>query len=80
MKTVVHRFRISDSEDPEMYASEPLWQWQQTEQGKWVLAHSAQEPYFNIRLDPEHYSYECIIVADLVNHDLTYFNLRWGNK
>ena len=34
---VVHRFRMGDVEDPDLYAAQPLWEWQSSEMGKWVM-------------------------------------------
>ena len=41
---VVHQFKIGDVEDQDVYAAEPLWQWQQSEAGKWILEHSLEPP------------------------------------
>ena len=41
---VVYQFKIGDVEDPEIYAAEPLWQWQQSEAGKWIMEHSLETP------------------------------------
>lgn len=29
-----HRFNLSDVEDPEIYAAQPIWEWEQTEIGR----------------------------------------------
>jgi hypothetical protein len=78
MKICVHRFRLSDVEDPELYAAEPIWQWQQTEKGQWVMSHSIDKPVFFTNVNPEFMGYDVKIVADLTDKDLTYFQLRWG--
>jgi len=41
---VVYEFKIGYVEDPEIYAAEPLWKWQQSEAGKWILEHSLEPP------------------------------------
>ena len=41
---VVYEFKIGDVEDPEIYAAEPLWKWQQSEAGKWIMEHSLEPP------------------------------------
>ena len=39
-KIVVHQFYMGDVEDPDIYAAEPIWNWEKSEQGqflKWIL-------------------------------------------
>lgn len=78
MKTCVKTFRLNDVDDPEIYAAEPLYEWQQSEQGQWVMNHSIEQPYFQIAVDHVTYGYQCKIYADLVESDLTYFKLKWA--
>jgi hypothetical protein len=33
---IVHTFKLSDVDDVDLYAAEPIYNWQQTEVGKWV--------------------------------------------
>jgi hypothetical protein len=77
MKLVVHKFTISDVDDIEIYAAEPIWNWQQTEQGQWVMSHCLGEPVFHTNMHSDWLGYEVRIIADLSEQDLTYFNLRW---
>lgn len=77
MKICVHSFRLSDSDDPEIYAAEPIYNWQQSEQGQWVMSHSTTKPFFNIDVDHTIYGYRCRIFADLNDKDLTFFKLKW---
>lgn len=80
MKLIVHSFTLSDVEDPELYAAGPIWDWQQSPPGIWVLEHCIKEPYFTTALDPYSYGYVIRIIADLENEDVTYYNLKWNNK
>ena len=36
-KVVVHRFDLSDVEDPDLYAAQPLWEWRRLEYGKYTF-------------------------------------------
>ena len=78
MKICVHDFMLSDVDDPDIYAAEPLYKWQQSEQGQWVMKHSVHQPYYNIAVDHNCYGYKCKIYADLSEIDLTYFKLKWA--
>ena len=75
--TVVHTFRVSDVEDPEIYAAGPMWEWQQSAAGQWVMAHSVKTPWWTYRLDYLSYGYEFNIVARLSEADATFFRLKY---
>ena len=49
-KVVVYRFYLSDVEDPDLYAAQPMWEWQQSEQGKFVMEHAVDEPEWHLSL------------------------------
>lgn len=77
MKCVVHKFKLSgDVDDPELYAAEPIYNWQQTEAGKWVTD-NAIDMYWSRTADIITYGYEYMIVAEFIEKDLVYWNLRY---
>lgn len=73
---IFHEFKLGDSEDPELYAAQPLWEWQQTEQGQWVMKHCS-EPKYTVSVDPNYYGYKVTIYGELSNEDATYFTLKY---
>jgi len=75
---VVHSFRLGDVEDPEIYAGQGLWEFQQSEKGQWVMATAVETPVWNLAVDPFHYGYQVKIAAQLYESDLTYFLLKWN--
>ena len=75
---VVHKFQLGDVEDPVLYAGEPLWQWQQSEPGKWVMEHAIEPPVWHKQPDLVNYGYQFAISAKLRSEDVTYFKLKWG--
>jgi hypothetical protein len=77
---VVHRFKMGDVEDPDLYAAEPLWNWQQSEMGQWVMSHAVDQPEWRRNTYHESYHTEYIIVAKLTAKDYTYWVLKWGDK
>lgn len=77
-KIVVHRFKMSDVEDPDLYAAEPLYQWQQSEQGKFIMANAIETPIWQRQQDFALYGYEYIIVAEIESKKLSEYYLRWG--
>jgi hypothetical protein len=80
MKVLVHSFNLGDVDDPHVYAAEPIWKWQQTDAGKWVIKHSNPAPDWTVGFTYQTYGYKVNIIANLEDRDVTYFNLKWGNK
>lgn len=79
-KTVVHRFRMGDVEDPDLYAAEPLYKWQQSEMGQWVMKRAVDTPEWHRQHDMLQYGYEFAVVAKLKDIDYTFWTLKWSNQ
>jgi hypothetical protein len=77
-KVVVHRFRMGDVDDPDLYAAEPLWQWQQSDAGKFVMEHAIETPSWHRNHSAITYGYEYAIIAELEAKKLSEFYLRWS--
>lgn len=80
MKIKVHEFIMSDVDDFEIYVAEPLYKWEKSEQGQWVMANAADIPSWHSGWDAATFQKKVTIIADLEEKDLTYFNLKWGIK
>ena len=76
-EVIVHTFSMGDVEDPDLYAAEPLYQWQNSEQGKWVMEHAVEIPFWHRHVDPMTYGYRYYIIARLKEQDQTYWALKW---
>lgn len=77
-KVVVHKFDLSDVEDPDLYAAQPIWEWQSSEAGKFVMEHAVDKPEWHRHMDPMFMGYRYIIIAELEKKKLSEFYLRWG--
>ena len=77
---MVHSFLLGDVEDPDLYAGQPLWEWQESEAGAWVMSHAHDKPYWVRRADPYNYGFRYHVFARLTEPDQVYWQLRWGNK
>ena len=77
-KVVVYTFGVGDVEDPEIYAAQPIWNWQQTDAGKFVMENAINTPSYHQSLDYLTYGYRYAIVAELEAKKLSEFYLRWG--
>jgi hypothetical protein len=77
-EVVVHTFSMGDVEDPDLYAAEPLYQWQISEIGQWVMEHADETPCWHRMADPMSYGYKYSITAKLRGPILTEWLLRFG--
>lgn len=75
----IHQFRMADVEDPELYAAQPIYEWQQTEKGKWVMEHSI-DPTFHVNVEPISYGYVISITAHITPKRWTEYCLRFLDK
>jgi hypothetical protein len=76
--TCVHHFSMGDVDDPEIYAAGPLWDWQNSEAGKWVTKHAVEKPRFCQSIDVYNLGYKYLIYAKLADKDYTFWCLKWG--
>ena len=76
---VVHQFLLGDVEDPQLFAAEPIWKWQQTEMGKWVMDNAIEKPIWNRMLDYNIWGYRYAITAKLKDRDYVWFLMKYKN-
>jgi hypothetical protein len=80
MKTIrypVKEIRISDVEDPDIVVAQPMWEWQQTEQGKYVMENSCPKPMWTHSFDHSWYGNRYTIHAFFTPKQLTYYKLKY---
>ena len=68
---------MGDVEDPEIYAAQPIHEWEQSEQGKWVMEH-CDDPRFNLHPSPSYMGHMVVIHGMLDDQDATFYQLKWG--
>lgn len=73
---IFHEFTLGDVEDPEIYAAQPLYEWQITDMGKWVMQHCTN-PTYKVSVDQNTFGYKVTIYGDLTDEDTTYFTLKY---
>ena len=73
---VVHEFMMGDVEDPDLYAAQPLWEWQGSEEGKWIMEHAVETPSWVRMPDTLQYGYKFQVRAKLMGARLTEYLLR----
>ena len=77
--TVVYRFRMGDVEDPDLYAAQPIWDWQNTEVGKWVMSKAVEAPMWHKQPNYGSYGWDLAITAKLKDEDYTFWTLKWAS-
>jgi hypothetical protein len=78
-KVVVHKFNVSDVDDPDIYAAGPLFDWERSEAGQFVMKYAVDQPEWHRHIDSMWMGYKYIIVAELEAKKLSEFYLRWGS-
>lgn len=75
-KITFHSFTIGDVEDVEVYAAQPIYEWQQTAAGQWVTAHCEDLTWLT-QPDPMYWGYRVIIRGSLTDYEATEYFLRF---
>jgi hypothetical protein len=80
MKITFHTFTMGDVEDVDIYVAEPIYQWQQTDHGRWVMEHAHDLTYYT-GTDPCGFGY-LISIRGTVNDPkrITEYFLRWPKQ
>ena len=76
---VVHSFRMGDVEDPDLYAAQPLIEWEKSEKGQWVMANAVETPSWHRMADPMTFGYQYQIRAKLQGARLTEWLLKYAD-
>jgi len=74
----LHQFNMGDVEDPEIYAAHPIYEWQQTDYGKWCMTNAVDVRY-SISLDHNTYGYKAVISGDLEDKMYTFWLLKYND-
>lgn len=78
MQITFHNFTMGDDvDDVDIYVAQPIYEWQQTDAGKWVMAH-AQDLRYYTSADPNTLGYRVTIRGDMPEGPLlTEYFLKW---
>ena len=75
----VHEFQMGDVEDPDLYAAEPILQWELHPAGKFIMENAIDKPQWHRHLDHTYGGYQYAITAELEAKKLSEYYLKWGN-
>ena len=74
-KYELYSFNMADVEDPDLHVSAPIWEWQQTDQGKFCMKHASDIKY-HIYPDDHSYGYKVKIIGRMEDKHLTWLTLK----
>ena len=74
----VHEITMGDVEDPDLFVGHPIWEWQQSEAGKFIMECAVEKPYWIRQLDYRSYGHIYRIMARLKEQDQVFWELKWG--
>lgn len=74
-KYILHEFTMGDVEGVEIYAAEPIYQWQQTPEGKFCME-KATDLQYHTQVDPMTFGYKVTITGSLSDKHATFWALK----
>ena len=77
-KNVVYSFNLGDVDDVSIHAALPIYKWEHSASGQWVMLNSNIIPIWNVCPDYNGYGFRVYVIADLTDEHWTYFQLKYG--
>jgi len=74
--TLVKEIAMGDCEDPYLYAAFPIYEWEQSEEARWLKS-KCNDLVFFCDSDPNTWGFKIRIYAPLEGEALTYYNLKY---
>lgn len=79
-QVTVHTFSMGDVEDPDIWAAQPLSEWQESESGQWVMQNATEPPVWHRTPDAFGLGYRYSVTASFQGQALTEWLLRYGSR
>jgi len=67
---------MGDVDDVEVYAAQPIYEWLQTDQGKWVQER-CEDLSWHTYTNPNIFGYSVILQGSITDRHATEYYLRW---
>lgn len=74
---LVHKIKMGDVEDPDLFVSIHLYEWEKSEVGKFVMEKSNPTPIWKRYADPTTMGWTYAIIAYLSEQDHVYYKLKF---
>jgi hypothetical protein len=76
---VFHKILMGDVEDPDLFVAEPLWKWQESDAGSFVMKNAIETPRWERTLSLDYLGWTYYIIAEIEGKKLTEYYLKWGD-
>lgn len=76
-RVTFHSFTMGDVDDVDIYAAQPIYEWQQTEQGQWVM-NNCHDLQYTINPDGHSWGHRVTIYGEVDDQAATFWQLKWG--
>tara|TARA_Y100000389_G_scaffold188374_1_gene210874 strand:+ start:8654 stop:8935 length:282 start_codon:yes stop_codon:yes gene_type:complete len=79
-EVLVHQIKMGDVDDPDVMVAAPIYEWQQTESGKYIMEHSNPTAKWirgNSPNETYDFGHTYNILAYLTEQELTYWKLKY---
>lgn len=70
---------MGDVEDVEVYAAQPIYEWLQTDKGKWVNKR-CEDLTWHTTANPNTYGYTILLRGSITDQHATEYYLKWENE
>jgi hypothetical protein len=78
-EVVFHKIKMGDVDDPDLMVADPIWKWQQSDAGRFVMENAYPESARWERIiSPNRWGWLYLIIAKMEERKLTEYYLRWG--
>ena len=74
---LVKKLNVGDVEDPDIVLGQYIWEWQESDAGKWIMENSRPLPSWHRSIDHTTYGYKYDIRAYLTPKQITYYELKY---
>jgi len=80
MKINFHTFTMGDVDDVDVYAAQPIYEWQQTDHGRWVMENAHNLTYHTMA-DASLMGHRIVIRGEITDpRKTTEYFLRWPTQ
>ena len=73
----VREITMGDVEDPDLMIAQPIWEWQESDEGQFIMENAVEKPYWTRSMDYASFGHKYRIMARLSEQNETFFRLKY---
>ncbi len=74
IEVVVHKFNMSDVEDPDLWAAHSFLEWEKSDKGSWIMANTFEPTWHRNFYE---YGWQYTITTQMDEQQYTYYKLKY---